>query len=306
MKIERLIGILSILLQEKKVTAPELAQKFEVSKRTINRDIDSLSQAGIPLYTTQGNGGGISIAEGYRMDKTVLTSKDMQNILAGLRSLDSVSGNNYYGQLMEKLLPGSSDLISGRDYMLIDLSSWYKKSLAPRIELIRSAIEKRQLLKFDYVSQNSEGIRQVEPYYLVFKWSNWYLWGWSCERNDFRLFKLTRMENMVESKQQFQVRKVDIDKLPQSNFPETEVSFTALFAPEAKWRIVEEFGSQQLQEQANGWLLLKGKYSDEKSLISWLLTFGNQAKLISPQIIRQKLVQRVNQIKSLYESNSEQ
>jgi len=103
MKTDRLIGILSILLQEEKTTAPELAEKFEGSRRTINRDIEDLCKAGIPIRTAQGTGGGISIMDGYRMDRTILTSKDMQMILAGLRSLDSVSGNRYYGQLMEKI-----------------------------------------------------------------------------------------------------------------------------------------------------------------------------------------------------------
>ena len=88
MKIDRLIGILSILLQEEKTTAPELAERFEVSRRTINRDIEDLCKAGIPIKTAQGTGGGISIMDGYRMDRTILSSKDMQMILAGLRSLD--------------------------------------------------------------------------------------------------------------------------------------------------------------------------------------------------------------------------
>lgn len=123
MKIDRLIGILSILLQEEKTTAPELAEKFEVSRRTINRDIEDLCKAGIPIRKAQGTGGGISIMDGYCIDRTILTSKDMQMILAGLRGLDSVSGKRYYGQLMEKIQTGSSEFISGRDSMLIDLSS---------------------------------------------------------------------------------------------------------------------------------------------------------------------------------------
>ena len=108
MKTDRLIGILSILLQEEKTTAPKLAEMFEVSRRTINRDIEDLCKAGIPIRTVQGIGGGISIMDGYRMDRTILTSKDMQMILAGLRSLDSVSGSKYYSRLMEKIRAGSS------------------------------------------------------------------------------------------------------------------------------------------------------------------------------------------------------
>ena len=107
MKMERLIGILSILLQREKVTAPELAEQFEVSRRTIQRDIESLCRAGIPIATAQGAGGGISIMEGYRVDRTVLTAPEMQAILAGLRSLDSVSGTRRYAQLMEKLSAGT-------------------------------------------------------------------------------------------------------------------------------------------------------------------------------------------------------
>ena len=105
MKIDRMIGILSLLLQKEKMTAPELAEHFEVSKRTINRDIDDLCKAGIPICTTQGAGGGIQIMDGYRMDRTLLTSKDMQMIVAGLRSLDSVSGSHYYSQLMSCVDP---------------------------------------------------------------------------------------------------------------------------------------------------------------------------------------------------------
>ncbi len=107
----RRIGILSVLLQKDKTTAPELAEKFEVSRRTISRDIETLCRAGIPIRTVQGAGGGISIMESYRMDRTLLTSKDMQMILAGLRSLDSVSGSRYYEQLMEKMKP---DFLPGR------------------------------------------------------------------------------------------------------------------------------------------------------------------------------------------------
>ena len=107
MKMDRLIGILSILLQREQVTTPELAEQFEVSRRTIQRDIEALGRAGIPITTSQGSGGGISIMEGYRVDRTVLTAPEMQAILAGLRSLDSVSGTRRYAQLMEKLSAGN-------------------------------------------------------------------------------------------------------------------------------------------------------------------------------------------------------
>ena len=177
MKIDRLIGILSILLQKEKVTAPELAEMFEVSKRTINRDIDDLCRAGIPIVTSQGTGGGISIMDGYRMDRTILSSKDMQMIMAGLRSLDSVSGSNYYSRLMEKIKAGSTEFVSGSESILIDLSSWNKDSISPKIELIQDAIELGKTVKFEYYSPKGNSEREIEPYYLIFKWSSWYVYG---------------------------------------------------------------------------------------------------------------------------------
>lgn len=196
MKMDRLIGILSILLQREQVTAPELAEQFEVSRRTIQRDIEALGRAGIPIATAQGAGGGISIMEGYRVDRTVLTAPEMQAILAGLRSLDSVSGTRRYAQLMEKLSAGNSALVSSGAHMLIDLSSWYKSSLAPKIEAIQTAIQQHQLVQFTYDAPKGTSTRRVEPYYLVFRWSAWYLWGWCLARQDFRLFKLNRMTGL--------------------------------------------------------------------------------------------------------------
>ena len=141
MKTDRLIGILSILLQEEKTTAPELAERFEVSRRTINRDIEDLSRAGIPIRTVQGSGGGISIMDGYRMDRTILTSRDMQMILAGLRSLDSVSGSRYYSQLMEKLQSGSSAYIGGRDLGKYILKLSTKANAGAVMELLAAPVE---------------------------------------------------------------------------------------------------------------------------------------------------------------------
>lgn len=213
MKIDRLIGILSVLLQEEKVTAPYLAQMFEVSRRTINRDIEDLCKAGIPISTVQGVGGGIRIMDGYRMDRTILTSKDMQVIMAGLRSLDSVSGSHYYGQLMEKIKAGSSKYVSGSESILIDLSSWYKDSLSWKIEIIQTAIEERKVISFDYYASGGDSAREVEPYFLIFKWTSWYVWGWCRLREDFRMFKLNRMDKLIQTQVDVTKREVPVPDL---------------------------------------------------------------------------------------------
>lgn len=306
MKIDRLIGILSVLLQEEKTTAPELAERFEVSKRTINRDIEALCKAGIPIQTSQGVGGGISIMDGYRMDRIILTSRDMQMILAGLRSLDSVSGSRYYGQLMEKIKAGSSEFVSGRDSILIDLSSWYRESLAPKIEVIQNAIESRHTLKFTYYNQKGESIRELEPYYIVFKWSSWYVWGRSvsggsvprvglngprkvADNNDFRLFKLNRMDKVTMSDTEFVCRDVPTPDLSTEKIFPGGIKVKALFTEDVKWRLVEEFGPECFTQEPDGRLLFKADYTDMDNLVTWILTFGDKAELLEPKEAREKI-----------------
>jgi len=248
MKIDRLIGILSILLQEEKVTAPELADKFEVSRRTINRDIEDLCKAGIPIVTSQGTGGGISIMDGYRMDRAILSTKDMQMIMAGLRSLDSVSGSNYYGQLMEKIKAGSSDFTCGSGSILIDLSSWHKDALTPKIELIQDAIELGKKVKFKYYAPSGETGREIEPYYLIFKWSSWYVYGYCLLRNDFRMFKLNRMVSIAHTNAFEKGRDVPLPKLENEKIYPREKHFKAIFDGTMKWQLIEDFGVDSFEE----------------------------------------------------------
>ena len=303
MKIDRLIGILSVLLQEEKVTAPELAEKFEVSRRTISRDIEDLCRAGIPICTERGAGGGISIMDGYRMDRTLLTSKDMQMILAGLRSLDSVSGSHYYGQLMEKLKTGSSDFVSGQDSILIDLSSWYKETLAPKIETIQAAIGERKLISFHYYTSNGDGVRVIEPYYLVFKWSSWYVWGWCLKRDATRLFKLNRMDGLIKKEDGFTARKISLPDLSNEKIFPGKIKVKAIFEPDMKWRLVEEFGPHCFKENRDGSLFFTADYTDVEHLVCWLLTFGGKVKVLEPVEVREELKRIAESILRNYEQH---
>ena len=304
MKIDRLIGILSVLLQKEKMTAPELAERFEVSRRTINRDIEDLCKAGIPIQTSQGTGGGISIIEGYRLDRTILTSKDMQMILAGLRSLDSVSGSSYYCQLMEKIRTGSSEFISGRDSILIDLSSWYGDSLTPKIETIQDAVENRHLVRFQYYAPSGESERTVEPYFLVFRLSSWYLWGWCKDRKDFRMFKLNRMDRIQKTDESFECRNIAMPDLSNEKIFPGGIKVKVLFEPDQKWRLVEEFGPKCFTEYDDGRLLFTGDYTDLGNLITWLMTFGDKAEVIEPREAREAISQMVKRMMKIYKEDT--
>ncbi len=300
MKTDRLIGILSVLLQEEKTTAPALAERFEVSRRTIQRDIEDLCRAGIPIRTLQGTGGGISIMEGYRMDRTILTSRDMQMILAGLRSLDSVSGSSYYSCLMEKIRAGSSDFISGRDCLLIDLSSWYKDSLAPKIGTLLDAIEERHLVSFRYYAPSGESDRTVEPCFLIFRWSSWYLWGYCRDREDFRLFKLNRMDRVLKTDMRFEGREAEVPDLSGEKIFPGRIRVKALFDPDQKWRLIEEFGPESFRETEDGRLLFTADYTDLDSLTSWIMTFGDKAELLEPAEAREGVTRTVKRMAEIY------
>lgn len=304
MKLYRLIGILSILLQRETVTAPYLAEKFEVSRRTISRDIETLCSAGIPIVTRQGVHGGISIMEGYRIDRTLLSAKEMQDVLAGLRSLDSVHGTNQYGQLMEKLSAGSSDFMTGNQSILIDLSAWNRDSLAPKISMIRSAIDAACKLSFFYYSPRGEQQRTAEPYYLIFRWSGWYLWAYCETRKDFRLFKLGRMTGLKSLSQVFERRAAPLPDLRNERIFPGGIRVKALFDSSCKWRLVEEFGEECFQVQEDGKLLFEADYTSGENLITWMMTFGERAILLEPEELRQDLQKRLRSTLQQYEERN--
>jgi len=303
MKIDRLIGILSVLLQEEMITAPELSEKFEVSRRTINRDIEDLCKAGIPIITSQGRGGGISIMDGYRMDRAILSTKDMQMIMAGLRSLDSVSGSNYYGQLMEKIKAGSSDFTCGSESILIDLSSWYKDSLTPKIELIQDAIELGKKIQFKYYAPSGESNREIEPYYLIFKWSSWYVYGYCMLRNDFRTFKLNRMVSITHANTFEKGRDVVMPRLENEEIYPRDKHFKAIFDSSMKWQLIEDFGVDSFEEMEDGRLLFEYEYSDDDGLTGWMLSCGEKVTVLEPESIKEKLFSVTTKIAEKYKNS---
>lgn len=300
MKIDRLIGILSILLQQDKVTAPYLAEKFEVSRRTINRDIENLCMAGIPIVTTQGVGGGISIMDGYRMDKTLLTTSDMQAILTGLRGLDSISGTRRYEQLMDKLSVEESSVLASTSHVMIDLTSWYKSSLQPKITCIQDAIDQGQLVQFTYYSPGGETVRQIEPYLLIFQWSSWYLWGYCRLREDYRMFKMNRIQDLQLCEETFVQREHPPFEADARRIFPPRFDAVARFDAQMKWRLVEEYGLESFMEQPDGSLLFQAGFMDKQSLFGWLMTFGDTVELLEPADYRVEFAGMINHIARRY------
>ena len=301
MKIDRLIGILSVLLQKETITAPQLAEKFEVSKRTINRDIETLCQAGIPIVTRQGVNGGISIMDGYAIDKTLLTTKELQSIMAGLKGLDSVSGNHTYKQLIDKLSISDNDVLHSNEHIMIDLSSWYKSMLAPKIELIQTAIRNREKISFLYYSPKGETKRKVEPYQLIFKWSSWYIWGYCEDKKEFRLFKLNRMEDLQNTFEPYTERTMPYPDLSTDTYFPVTLNVKIRFDKSVEWRLIEEFGKASYIHQEDGTLLFSFGFADKENLFEWLMTFGSKAELLEPKELRKELHDLEKEIYQKYE-----
>lgn len=300
MKIDRLIGILSILLQQKKVTAPYLADMFEVSRRTINRDIEDICKAGIPLTTTQGANGGIAIMEGYKIDKTLLSSAELQSILAGLKSLDSIAGTNQYRQLIDKLAVNGGPT-QPDNHIVIDLSSHYKNSLAPKFETIKQAIDQRRLITFYYYAPKGESSRQIEPYLMVYQWSSWYVWGYCRERSDYRHFKLNRLWDLQVWDETYEPR-----ELPEYNSQEqlampSQIQLVAEFDPMMKWRLIDEYGIDCFTITQEGKLRFEFYFSSRENLFSWLLSFGDGVELIEPEALRKELLMMAKSISEKYQ-----
>lgn len=300
MKLDRMIGILALLFQRDSVSAPELAERFEVSRRTILRDIDALCRAGIPISSRQGAGGGFAILEGYRVDRALLTGSDMQAILAGLRSLDSVSGTRRYAQLMEKLSAGSSSLLPGDGRILIDLAAWYRAPLSEKIEVIHAAILASRTVRFSYFAPKGESAREIEPAYLVYRWGGWYVYGWCRTREDWRLFKLNRLTDL-QTGAPFEPRETPLPDLADARvFPE-RWRVKAFIEPRMKWRLIEEYGPDCYRVQPDGRLLFEGGFADRDNAITWLLSFEDGAELIEPAELRREMERIAERLVKTYQ-----
>ena len=300
MKLERQLGILTVLLKNTRATAPQLAERFEVSRRTINRDIESLCMAGIPIVSQQGGGGGFSIAEGYRLDGSVLTADELSSILAALKGIGSVTENTSVERALEKLSPKDGALVP-EESLLIDLASHYKDSLTEKIARLRQAIRAREIVSFDYYSERGKETRRIEPYRVAFQWTSWYVFGYCLEREDFRMFKLARLWELCLCGESFSPRPIPKDTLDfNARFPD-QTRYRALFHPLVRHLLVESYGPNCYEEMPDGMLLFENGYTQKAYTLSWLLSFGDKVRVLSPQSLADELLQTAKNMAALYE-----
>lgn len=300
MKIDRHIGIITTLQQNKIVTAPYLAEKFEVSRRTINRDIEDICKAGIPIVTTQGANGGISIMEGFSLDTTVFTEQELTAIFSGLKSIDSVSDSDTAKQLAKKI--GGSTVTELAEHIEIDLSSFYKSALTEKIEIIKCAIRERKRIAFHYFYNKGEEDKVIEPYKIVFKWSDWYVFVYSTERNDFRMYKLRRLWNLSRCEEKYVIREIPEEKDKYGLHMTDDYFVEAIYESSLKFILVEQYGPSSFSAMDDGKLYTKWGFSSMDAAIQWFFQFGSKVKVISPIELVEKIKDEVESMKNIYES----
>ena len=222
MKVDRLVSIIMILLDKKRIGAQELADIFEVSPRTIYRDIDAINMAGIPVRGASGVGGGFEIMQEYKVDKKVFSADDLSALLMGLSSLSGmIRGDELVHALakVKSFIPAdrAKEIELKANQICIDLSPWMgNRNIQPYLETIQSALQENKLLSFEYIAHHgNKTARTAEPYQLVLKGNHWYLQGYCRVRSDFRLFRLSRMSNLQMKEEIFAPR--DYQK-PQLDF----------------------------------------------------------------------------------------
>lgn len=300
MKLDRLISILVVLLRKERVQAKELAEMFGVSVRTILRDVDAINLAGIPIVTQQGVKGGIGIAEGYRLDRSLLTSDDMAAIITTLKGIAGTITDNRHEILLEKLKNTLSStqlqaLTAKTNQLVIDLSPWGgNEQQKNKIAALRKAIESCREIEFLYTGADGmKTKRTAEPYTLVLKGQKWYLYAWCLLRQSFRLFKLSRMKELVILETSYQPREVAPDQLPwerewqqAANMVELEL----LFEKELESIVEEWFGEEALRCE-DGRIMVRAQFPENNWLYGFLLNFGTGVEVLNPPHLRKTLAE---------------
>lgn len=310
MKTDRLVSIIMVLLDKKRISAQELADMFEVSPRTIYRDIDAISMAGIPIHSTPGAGGGFEIMQNYKIDKKFFSADDLSALLMGLSGLSGMMRGSEMVNALAKVksfIPAekANDIELKANRINIDLSQWAGNSnLQPYLEIIRTALEENRLLSFEYVAHHgSKTARTAEPYQLVLKGSHWYLQGYCHKRNDFRLFRISRMLNLKLSDEAFVPRKYEKPVLKFSKILETmQIKIKIRIHKSIMDRVLDYCTYEDFTPDGDEHYIVDFPFVENDYHYDILLGFGNKCECLEPLHIRENLKQKIQEIACIYEN----
>lgn len=309
MKIDRLVSIIMVLLDKKRIGAQELADLFEVSPRTIYRDIDAINMAGIPIRSTPGIGGGFEIMQEYKLDQKVFSSAELSAILMGLSNISGMIRGDELAHALAKVrsfIPAekAKEIEVKANQVCIDLSPWIgNRNTALYLEMVKTALQESRLLSFEYADRyGNKTVRTAEPYQLVLKSSHWYFQGYCHKRNDFRLFRLSRMSSLQLREENFTPR--DCPK-PQLDFGDMlaamQEEITIRIHNSITDIVLDYCTSDQISPDGEEYCIVRFPFIENDYYYNILLSFGSKCECLEPLRIRKELIRRIHEIAAIYE-----
>ena len=298
MKIFRAIEITTLLLNREKITARELADRFGVSVRTIYRDIDALSSAGVPVYTNRGTGGGISLMEGYTLNKALLSKSESDGLLVALQALGATSypeANAILGKISSIFKSNQT-----HDWIEVDFEGWSNKvNEENKFTKFRDAIINNQVVSFDYVNGNGDtSSRSAEPVKLIFNTYTWYLIAYCLKRGSYRMFRLSRIKNLQITQQHFVKREIQ-EQDKQYNYPPF-VELELRCDNKVLNRLYDNFDGQFINKNDDGSYSLTVPVPEDEWLYGFILSLGAHAEVLEPKHIRKIIKDRAREIAKIY------
>lgn len=296
MRDSRLFRILYYVLEKGKVTANELSEKFEVSVRTIYRDIDVISSAGIPIYATQGKGGGIEIADDFVLKKSLLSEKEQEQILVALKGLEGIN-KQYENELLTKL--SAFFKIKNTNWIEVDFTNWQRGNEYDELfNDIKSAIINKNIIRFTYFSSNEkETSREVKPIRLLFKGWDWYVYTFCLLRNKFRYFKLSRIRDLKILDENFEDSYEDVVLIKKMEYKDT-VHVKLKFDRKVAFRVYDEMGD--IKEDKEGNLYAEIELPNDYNLYNYIFSFGESVEVLEPIEIRNNIRDMINKMSRIY------
>lgn len=290
MQINRLFEIVYILFDRKTVTARELAERFEVSQRTIYRYIDTLGMAGIPIYTNKGKGGGISILPEYVLNKSLLSDREQSQILGALQSLRALNAANV-DPVLNKLAAIFNK--NNTAWIDVDFSRWGSDdSEREKFDVLKKSILERKIIEFNYFNSCGEkSKRNVEPLKLVFKGQDWYLYGFCKLKHDFRMFKITRMRNVIALNENYK-RDIPQDIWTDSadKYKKKMVTLVLKVDGNMAYRVFDEFSTENIITNQDGSFTVETLVPEGEWIHGYIMSYGENAEVLEPEYIRNEII----------------
>lgn len=301
MQINRLFEIVYILLDKKIVTAKELARHFEVSSRTIYRDVDTLSSAGIPIYATQGKNGGITLLDNFVLNKSMLSEDEQNEILIALQSL-MATGYPSIDITLSKL--SSFFKKENYDWIEVDFSNWgSNEHLKEKFNILKNAITNSKIITFEYYSSKGEKTnRRIEPTKLSFKAKSWYLKGFCLTRNENRTFKISRMFDVRLTEEIYTKKHLNEVLIePEKNGLNNLINLKLRFSSNVAYRIYDKFDKEAIIKNKDGTFNVDTSLPNGVWIYDYILSFGTTIEVLEPikvrEVIKSKLEDIINKYK---------